>query len=125
MKNTTPIALTLAALTCSCGTLFQRPALISLTSDPPGARWSTDQGQSGTTPAVICPALQSEPVTVTFELDGHAPQVQQLRPKMGGMLGANLLLGPVAPLGFIVDWGRPESRELTPRKLHVDFPAGN
>jgi hypothetical protein len=67
-------AIALAAAALGCAVSYSRRTMVTVTSDPPGARILVDGRETGlTTPAQIAPGASAR---ITVEKEGHAPSTR-------------------------------------------------
>lgn len=96
------LALLLVVFGSSCATIMTgKHDVLSVDSSPTGARFTTNTGVSGVTPAKI-EVPDSVDVQFTFELAGYAPASFTANHHMSAWVWGNILIGGV--IGLIVDF---------------------
>jgi hypothetical protein len=73
---------------------------VNILSDPPGARFTTNSGHQGTTPATISIPDKLD-LEVAYALDGYGERTVVLRSRMSGWIFGNILIGGL--VGLVVD----------------------
>lgn len=101
------LALVLFSLSVhSCATIVTgRTDSVTINSSPPGARYVTNTGDEGTTPATLV-VRDDVTLKVDFELEGYHPTTIEQEPRASAWVLGNLLFGLVGlVIGAAVDLG--------------------
>ena len=121
MKNTILVTslLIAAVLLSGCATIVTgKYQDVSVTSDPPGAKVSTTDGLSVTTPGTLKLA-RKQCYTLTAEYPGAQPQQKELKREVQGWFWGNFLI--VSVTGCVTDLASGSAYKLIPDKVNFNF----
>lgn len=124
MKNKATICLLvlcgLVALVSSgcCSIMSGSTQEIPISSTPPGATVTADNGTSITTPGAIV-LKRKVKHTLVADLAGYPQQQVQLEKKLNNWVWGNILIGGI--IGLVIDMVSGSVDELHPKEVHFQF----
>lgn len=87
-----------------CGTIFGGiRQSVEISSSPSGAEIFVNGKNAGTTPATL-ELFQQKPPLLVLKKEGYADTRVQIERGVSGWLAMNLLLGPLFPVGLVLDF---------------------
>lgn len=117
------VSVVLVISSTGCASIVKgRFQAITVTAYPPAVLVTVD-GQQITTPAIVNLDTTKAMYVLKFEKEGYETVELKLERKLSGWLLGNIIFGPVAIIGIMIDFASSSAYKLKPQEVDVVLKA--